>query len=302
MKAMRVALFTAVAFLLLVSPKAAIAQSVPAGTVIHPGDQISIQVYGNQTLTQSGVTVLDDGSIDFPLVGPVHVGGRTPTQAAELLRQKLRSYVRNPVITVAITQLGQPSVLILGDVKTPGKYQLRSDPQLTDALAAAGGLSVVNGDFPEARIADPEGHVQVVSLQALLHNGDMTQNIHLGEGYVVYVPGPVQFSVNVVGAVDHPGNIQVNEGDRVSAAIAQAGDSANSHSDLNHIRVVRVASDGHQETYNVNLYDSFEKGNLAADIPLQKGDVVYVPESHQPMSVNGSPLLYYLGLLTRLIP
>lgn len=292
----------AFAALLALSPAIAVAGVEQQTTVIHPGDQISVQVYGNQMLTQN-VTVLDDGTIDYPLIGRIHVGGRTPTQAAGVLRRRLTTYMRHPVVTVAITQLGQPWVLVLGDVKNPGKYQLRSNPQLTDAIAAAGGIADVNGAFPDARVADPDGQVHTVSLQSLLHNGDMSQDVSLGEGSIVYVPGPIAFNVDVVGAVDHPGEIQVHQGDRLSVAIAMAGDSANAHADLNHIRVVRTLPNGQQTTQEINLYDAFNKGDAAADIPLQKGDVVYVPQTRNPTNwIQTSPFLYYLGLLTRIIP
>jgi polysaccharide export outer membrane protein len=270
-------------------------------TVIHSGDQISVLVFGDQTLTQN-VTVLDDGTIDYPLIGRVRIAGTTPTQAASRIARRLHRYVRHPVVTVSIAQLGQPWVLVLGDVKNPGKYQLRSDPQLTDAIAAAGGLDVTNGALPIARVSNREGQVTAVSLQDLLHNGDMSQDVHLDEGSVVYVPGPVQFTVDVVGAVDHPGDVQLNEGDRLSIAIAKAGDSANAHADLNHIRVVRTLPNGQQTTQEINLYDAFNKGDQAADIKLQKGDVVYVPQARQPTNwLQTSPLLYYLGLLGKIL-
>src|SRR5579875_893969 len=125
--------------------------AAPVGTVIHPGDQLSVQVYGDQSLTQN-VTVLNDGTIAYPLIGQVAVAGKTPEQAAAVLRDRLLKYVRHPVVTIAITQLAQPNVMVLGDVKNPGKYQLPSDAKLTDAIAAAGGLADINGDYPNARV------------------------------------------------------------------------------------------------------------------------------------------------------
>jgi polysaccharide export outer membrane protein len=299
--AMKSALVAAAAFLSLALPAGAVAPAIDQSTVIHPGDQIAIQVYGNQMLSQT-VTVLDDGTIDYPLIGRVHVANHTPAQAAGLLKTKLLTYIRQPVVSVSITQLGQPRVLVLGDVKNPGEYQLRSDPQVTDAIAAAGGLVNVNGAFPQARVADADGHVTTVSLQALLHNGDMSQNLHLGEGSVVYVPGPMQFNVEVIGAVDHPGQIQVNEGDRISAAIALAGDDANAHADLNHIRLIRYV-DGKEVTKEINLYRAINNGDSAVDMQLEKGDVVYVPQSRQPSTdLVPSGVSGFLYILSRLIP
>jgi polysaccharide export outer membrane protein len=270
-----------------------------AGTTIHPGDQLSVQVYGDTTLTQN-VTVLNDGTIAYPLIGQVPVAGKTPAQAAETLKAHLLQYVRHPVVTVAITQLAQPNVMVLGDVKNPGKYQLPSDAKLSDAIAAAGGLSDINGEYPNARISDRAGHVTNVSLQKLLRTGDTQVDEHLSEGDVVYVPGPTQFYVNVTGAVDHPGAIQVNQGDSLAVAIAKAGNSANSQADLNHVRLMRTDPTGKQSTEEINLYQALQGNDPSANVALAKGDTIYVPQASQHHSESFvSGLLY---ILSRFIP
>jgi polysaccharide biosynthesis/export protein len=277
------------------------ADSPSSATRIHPGDQLSVQVFGDQTLTQN-VIVLSDGTVDYPLIGRVPVAGKTPDQAAATFSARLRRYVRNPTVNVLIAQLGQPDVLVLGDVKTPGKYQLRSDAKLTDAIAAAGGLVNTNGAFPDARVADANGDVHTISLQNLLQRGDTALDLPLGEGSVVYVPGRIPLIVEVAGAVDHPGDVQVSEGDHLSVAIAKAGNSQNAQADLNHIRVVRTDANGKQTTTEVNLYDALNKGDQQADVALQKGDVIYVPQAARHSDFFGglgSGLLY---VLTRLIP
>jgi polysaccharide biosynthesis/export protein len=294
-----VALLTAAGFAAACTllPNAVLAQ----GTTIHPGDQLSVQVYGDTTLTQT-VTVLNDGTIAYPLIGQVPVAGKTPEQAASLLRTRLLKYVRHPVVNVAISQLAQPNVMVLGDVKNPGKYQLRSDARLSDAIAAAGGLAQdVDGTYPNARISNPAGAISQVSLQRLLRQGDTSQDQRLGEGDVVYVPGPVQFYVNVTGAVDKPGPIQVNQGDGLAVAIAKAGNSANAQSDLNHVRLIRTGSDGKQTTQEVNLYDTLQANNPTANVALQKGDTIYVPQSKQKANVS-SFMSGFLYILSRFIP
>jgi polysaccharide biosynthesis/export protein len=281
---------------------ATLAAAAPPAQVIHPGDQLSIQVYGQQSLSQS-VTVMSDGTVEYPLIGRVQLGGQTVDAATTELRNKLAEYVRNPFVSIAITQLAQPNVLVLGDVKSPGKYQLRSDARVTDAIAAAGGLAEVNGDLPMARVSDESGNVTQVSLQSLLHDGDVSLDRSLAEGDVVYVPGPTLIKVTVNGAVDHPGVIEIPEGDKVSMAIAQAGNSNGANSDLNNIRVLRQLPDGQTQTYKVNLYQALEHGDSAADIALQKNDEVYVPQMKskgQTGLLANSGLLYILSRL--LIP
>lgn len=280
---------------------AGIGATITPQTVIHPGDQLGVLVYGDQTLTQN-VMVLSDGTIEFPLVGRVAVAGKSPTAAAAVLAERLSRYVRHPVITISIAQLGQPNVLVLGEVKTPGKYQLRSEAKLTDAIAAAGGIADSNGAFPDARVADSSGKVTVVSLANLLQHGDTSLDIPLAEGSVVYVPGPIRFTVSVAGAVDHPGDVQVNEGDRLSMVIAKAGNSQNAQADLNHIHLIRMGPDGKQTTTEINLYLVLKGGDPNSDVALEKGDVVYVPQGVRHSDIFsgiGSGLLY---VLTHFIP
>ena len=81
-----------------------------------------------------------------------------------------------------------------------------------DALAAAGGLGPTDGDLPDARVSDGNV-VQNVSLQRLLHGGDLSQNVTLANGVTIYVPSPATFNIQVYGAVDHPGDVTLHEGD-----------------------------------------------------------------------------------------
>ena len=290
--------------ILLVTASPLAVRAADPATLIHPGDQIGVLVYGDTTLTQN-VMVLADGTVDYPLVGRVPVGGKTPAQAANLLEQRLHAYVKHPVVTISIVTLGQPNVLVLGDVKTPGKYQLRSDAKLTDAIAAAGGIANPNGAFPPARVADANGKVTEVSLEELLQHGNTSLDVHLGEGTVVYVPGPIHFTVSVAGAVDHPGEIQVNEGDHLSMAIAKAGNSQNAQADLNHVRLIRADANGAESTTEVNLYQAIKGSDQSADVALQKGDVIYVPQGARHSDIFGglgSGLLYFLTRLVIPIP
>lgn len=280
---------------------AMLAASAPPAQVIHPGDQVNIQVYGQQSLSQT-VTVMQDGTIEYPLIGRLQIGGQTIDAATAQVRTKLATYVRNPSVSIAITQFAQPDVLVLGDVKNPGKYQLRSDARVSDAIAAAGGLAEVNGELPEARVSDEQGDVSHVSLQQLLHDGDVGLDRSLAEGDVVYVPGPTLIKVTVNGAVDHPGVIEIPEGDKVSMAIAQAGNSNAANSDLNNVRVIRQMPDGKTQEFSINLYQALEHGDSNTDIALQKNDEVYVPQMKSKAGglLANSGILYILGRL--LIP
>lgn len=272
--------------------------SVAAGAnyKIHAGDQLAVSVYGEPTLTQT-VTVLPDATIEYPMIGRVAVGGQTPAEASTTLDHAFAKYLRSPIVSVGVVNEGQLTVMVLGNVKTPGKYTLPYNSHVTDAVAAAGGMGTVNGDYPVARVSDVNG-VRDASLQDILRDGDTKADLVLTNNAVVYVPSPVTFNVEVVGAVDHPGEVSISEGDRLSTAIAKAGNSVNANADLNNIKVTRDLGNGQTKVYDVNLYNELQKGDTAADIPLQKNDVVYVPQAKKGGSaVTGS----IFGLLGRFL-
>jgi polysaccharide export outer membrane protein len=189
--------------------------------------------------------------------------------------------------------------LVLGNVTKPGKYELPSRSRLTDAIASAGGLGITDGAYPDARLANAHGDVQQVSLQKLLHDGDTAENYPLGDEMTVYVPSPLTLQVQVLGAVDKPGDVQVHEGDRLSMAIARAGTGTNSQADLNHITLRRMQPGGTTQTMNINLYDVLKSGDLSRDPVLQKNDLVYVPQSsgHSDRVSGPASLLYTLSHL-----
>jgi polysaccharide biosynthesis/export protein len=264
--------------------------------VIHPGDQLLVSVYGESALTQT-VSVLPDGYVEFPLVGRVHVAGRTTEAARQTFARALRQYIRNPLVTVEVATQGQINVLVLGDVKSPGKYALRSNAKLSDAIAAAGGLDgSVQGDLPIARVQNDGASVEIASLQGLLRDGDATQDLRLSDEAVVYLQSREPFSVEVIGAVDHPGDVLLHAGDRLSIAVAKAGNSAAAQSDLSHVYISHKDSAGANTTQEIDMYAALERGNLAGDPKLQKGDVVFVPQTKKP-GTSGSSILNFIRLI-----
>jgi polysaccharide export outer membrane protein len=267
------------------------AQDLPY--IIHPGDQILVSVYGETTLTQT-VNVLPDGYVDLPLVGRVRLAGKTTEVARRDVARALMQYIRKPVVSLEIVTQGQMTALVLGDVKTPGKYSLRSTAKLSDAIAAAGGLdgSLV-GALPVARVQNDGAAVRTASLEALLRDGDTTQDLPLRDGAVVYVQSRQTISVDVIGAVDHPGEVQLHDGDRLSAAIAKAGNSAGAQSDLSHVYLRQKSANGADVTAEYDMYRALEHGELAGDPKLNNGDLVYVPQSRKGGS-NGSGILNFL--------
>jgi polysaccharide export outer membrane protein len=246
---------------------------------LRPGDEVTLTVYGEASLSPTTpLRVLPGGAIEVPLVGEVIVGGKTPAEASVAIAHKLQYYLKQPRVTLAVFNVAPVESLVLGNVKTPGKYTLLPPARLTDVIAAAGGLGPTDGDLPDARIQSASGTITNVSLQKLLHDGDVSQNVPIEPGDEVYVPSPNVFNVHVLGAVDKPGDVQLHEGDDLAMAVARAGTSTNANPDLNRIAVTRTDEAGKSTTTTVNLYEVLKNGDKSKDIKMQKGDLVYVPQ------------------------
>lgn len=279
-------------FLGTCSPVPAMAQDYH----VHPGDVLNVQVFGEQSLSQP-TTVLNDGTIVYPLVGRLMVNGKTLDNVTNQLKSALSRYIHSPLVSVGVTTQGLLNVLVLGNIKLPGKYALPADSRLTDAIAAAGGIGPTNGAFPQARISVGTDAPGSVSLEKLLHDGDVSLNVPLRNNTVVYIPSPAAIHVRVLGAVDRPGDIEIGEGDHLSMAIAKAGTSTSSNADLNHVHITHGDASGKNVTSEVNLYQELQQGDLRGDPTLQKGDVVFVPQSRH---TNGDANFGVLAILRRL--
>jgi polysaccharide export outer membrane protein len=117
-------------------------QDVPSGTQatavsIHPRDTISIEITGQASLSGEMV-VRDDGNYFNPLVGGVPMAGLTPAQAAAAIRERLKSVVVDPEVSVSMIRPAPIHVGVMGEVKNPGSYELNRDRRLSAALLAAG--------------------------------------------------------------------------------------------------------------------------------------------------------------------
>ena len=107
---------------------------------IGPFDVLDISVFQVPELTKS-VQVADSGTINLPLVGEVHVAGRTPQQLEHDLTARLGAeYLQNPQVTVVVKEYNSQNVTISGAVKKPGVYPIRGRTTLLQMVALAGDL------------------------------------------------------------------------------------------------------------------------------------------------------------------
>jgi len=159
--------------------------------LIGPGDVLQVFVWQNPELTVT-VPVRPDGKISTPLDEDMPAVGKTPSQLARDVEKVLSEYVRSPRVNVIVTVPASAfsQVKVIGQVLKPAAVPYREGMTVLDALLAVGGLGnfaagnrahivrMVNGKETEIR----------VRLEALVNNGDMSQNLPLRPGDVLVVP------------------------------------------------------------------------------------------------------------------
>lgn len=107
---------------------------------IAPGDLLSVRVY-NQEAVSARERVRADGAVSLPLLRDVQAGGLTPDALAEVIQGKLKEFINQPLVTVAVQESRPLMVPVLGEVTRQGNYPLDNGATVLDALAAAGGLN-----------------------------------------------------------------------------------------------------------------------------------------------------------------
>jgi polysaccharide export outer membrane protein len=159
--------------------------------VIGPGDGLSVLVARNPELSMS-VTVRPDGKISAPLVDEMLAQGKTSVELARELEQRLSKYVREPVVTVVVTNVvGSYSeqVRVVGEAARPQFLPYRQKMTLLDVMIAVGGLTDFAAGNRAIIMRTTENNKQYsVRLKDLLKNGDISANVEMRPGDILIIP------------------------------------------------------------------------------------------------------------------
>jgi len=255
---------------------AALAQPVTAAPAavtpeyrIGPGDLLRVGVYQNPDLSLE-TRVTEAGTISFPLLGAVRVGGLSVTAAERAIVDGLRAgnFVRQPQVTIAVTLFRAHQASVLGAVQRPGRFALETlDLRLSDLLAMAGGIAPFGADTVVV-LGNREGRpVRIeIDLPSLFAGGPVRdRDPFILNGDTIWVDR--QPVVYIYGEVQRPGPMRLERGMTLMQALATGGGLTPRGTERG-IRVHRKAGEGRVQTMQ-----------LALDDRVQDGDVIQVRES-----------------------
>ena len=156
---------------------------------IQPGDLLRLHVWGEEELN-ADLLVRPDGYLSLPLIGDVNTGGRTPAQVADAIKQKLETYLPDPVVTLSLLQAGGHVIYVIGQVNRPGEIPMKSPLDVMQALSVAGGTTAFARPAKIRILRRDGGKPVVISFDySEVEKGEnLQQNLILQSGDVVVVP------------------------------------------------------------------------------------------------------------------
>lgn len=184
------------------------------------GDLLKIVVFDHDELSVD-VRISQTGNITFPLVGQLPVAGLSTRDAELLLARHLMEggFVKQPQISVLVSEYQSQKVAVMGQVTKPGQYPLDASKKVLDVLALAGGV-LNDTAAEEATLVRVDGSRSVIDLQRLF-DGDPALNLAVQDGDTVFVAHAPQFFI--YGQVQHPGQYRLARHTTISQAISIGG-------------------------------------------------------------------------------
>jgi len=245
------------------------APAVKTDYVLGAGDVIRVTVFQSPELSLEA-RIPESGVVSYPLLGDVVLGGLTITAAEKRLAEGLLAgkYLKQPQVSILVTQLRGSQASVLGNAVRPGRYSLElANTRLSDLMALAGGVAPDGSDLlTVVGTRDGKPFRTQIDFRTLFRGGSgSTQDIVIQNNDVVYVDRAPQ--VYIYGEVQKPGTLRLERGMTVLQALA-AGGGLTAKGTQRGITISRKAADGSTVELTPSMQDQ-----------LQADDVIHVRES-----------------------
>ena len=254
--------------------------------LLGAGDSIRVNVFQNPELTTE-TRVSESGTVTYPLIGEVKLGGKTIQDGEKIIAAALISggFVQQPQVNIVLLQIRGNQVAVLGLVNRPGRYPLETfNTHLSEMIATAGGVAQIagNGFALVTGVRDGKPFRHEADLATLFLADKKDQDILVNNGDVIYVtPGN---QISVIGQVLRPGRFTLEAYKmRLADAIALAGGMVPTSSD---IAIISGTRDGKAFKQEVDVAGLFLSKTPVDEVMVAAGDQIYV---------HRAPLFYIYG-------
>jgi protein involved in polysaccharide export with SLBB domain len=250
--------------------------AAPWCAIIKSGDVLDIRVQEHPEYSGT-FAVGENGQIDHPLLADESVVNVSTAELMRDLMLQLAKFIVNPMVSVAVVENPEITVMMLGQITKPGPTKAYDNVTLQEALAAAGG-PVKSADLSRVKIVrkdKTDQQAEYYNFDTFLKSGDLDAMPRLHErDNVILIDKKQSTKVKVIGAVQKPGFFEPEEQINLFELIYLAGGPAEK-ADLSRVRRF-FKNDGKTMEEVVDLQNYIDKGAMD-NIPIvNSGDVIIV--------------------------
>lgn len=240
---------------------------LPADYVLGPGDELDVQLYGNENRNYT-LQVDRDGQVNFPELGPISVGGQRFLSVKEDIEQRVARQMIGVKASVSMGTTRAIRVFVLGEAQEPGSYAVSGLATITSALYAAGGVKPT-GSLRDIQLKRQGRIVQHLDLYDLLIRGDTTDDARLLPGDVIFIPSVGQ-TVSIEGEVKRPAIYEI-KGEADVGDLVQLAGGLTTDAEPTEAWVTRIDPQLQRVVLRVNLTSAAGRA-----LALRNGDVLRV--------------------------
>lgn len=265
---------------------------------VGPGDTLYISIWGQDNLS-GPVMIGPDGTIVLPPpIGSLYVNKLTVDEINKLLTEKLKEFVKQPVVMVSIREFQGFIVHILGQVSLPSFYRIPDGTSIQELITQANGLTELADPTSIMLISEEDGIVKKkkIDYSRFLKHNDMESNPVLKANDVVLVPRAdmkekIHQLVTIIGPVGKPGTYELDTPMPLLDVLTLAGGVLSS-ADLRSVFILSRSEGDGEVARQVNLESLFsgQKNPDALGPTIYPGEIVYVPNAdmftERRLSVN----------------
>ncbi len=274
--------------------------------ILGPGDVLNLKLFDSEDLSGE-YTILSDGTVNFPIIGPINITNYTIQEASILVQKEFSKELLRPQLYLTLSNPRPIKVSMLGEVERPGLYTVTGGelgnnqfPSIVDAIQQAGGITQ-DSNLKEVilmrRVASQELKYKQTKLNLLelILEGNQSQNLLLFDGDIIKLQkaqpipeeiiniaeanlSPRLISVYIMGQVNSPGMQQVPANTPLIQAIYLAGGPVEWKANRGNIELLRINRNGSATRRRFKLNRRTIEGGVSNknNPPLSNGDIVRV--------------------------
>ncbi|MFM0208812.1 polysaccharide biosynthesis/export family protein [Paraburkholderia sediminicola] len=263
----------------------------PTAYKVGPGDVLQIVVWDHPELAAAlgqpaqntkttdaapGFLIDENGDIQFPYAGTVHVAGRDVASIQKELHKRLSNVYQKPEVTVRVASFRNAQVYVDGEVRTPGAQSVTDIPLSLTSVIGQGGGFTANADRSRVELIR-NGVTYQLNVSDLIKRGRNPSDIYLQAGDMVRVASREDSGVYVMGEVNKPATIvpMPNGSMTLSQALSDSGSFDSNTAAARQLFVIRNSTSDSPQVYHLDATSPVSM-LLANQFELQPKDVVYV--------------------------